>query len=311
MNPFFSVVIPLFNKGNYIEATLQSVLAQSFSDFEILVVNDGSTDGGPKKVREINDPRISLFHQKNKGVSVARNVGAEHAKGKYIALLDADDYWYPDHLENLHQLICQFPQAGLYCVKYEILLDGKTCREAVYSMEMPDNPHLVENYFKASLANPVAWTSAVAFPKSRFDEIGPFDTHLRTGQDIDFFIRSALKVPIAFSPKCTMRYHKHSENNLAKSHFNEDRVFLIEKHKAAEKDNPSLKKYLDYNRYAIAVRYKLLGNPAWKKLGEEINPGNLNAKQRFLLEMPAPILRLAIKFQRILMKWGIYWTAFR
>src|SRR4051812_32162135 len=96
---FFSVIIPLYNKANYIENTIKSVLNQTFTDFEIIVVNDESTDESETIVLGFNDKRIQLFNQKNQGVSVARNHGIEKAKGKLVAFLDADDYWFHNHLE--------------------------------------------------------------------------------------------------------------------------------------------------------------------------------------------------------------------
>src|SRR5262245_2597869 len=106
--PFFSVIIPLYNKENYIRNTLKCVLEQSFTDFEIIIVNDGSTDNGLKVVKEFTDSRIVIEEQTNKGVSAARNLGIEKAAGTMIALLDADDYWFPNHLEVLHALHTDF-----------------------------------------------------------------------------------------------------------------------------------------------------------------------------------------------------------
>jgi glycosyltransferase involved in cell wall biosynthesis len=310
MAPFFSIVIPLYNKENFIPKTLESVLAQNFSDFEIIVIDDGSTDGGPQMVKKIEDPRVELLHQENQGVSTARNKGVSHAKGKYIALLDADDYWYPMHLEELKKLIELFPKAGLYCNSYELFFENGMTQKAVHDTDT-NKPQLVPDYFEASSINAIAWTSAVCFSKKVFDEIGGFDMKIRSGQDVDFFIRAALKVKVAFNPVVTVRYNKTTENNLAKSHFNEGRIYLLNKYKTEENQNPSLKKYLDLNRYSVALRCKLQNMPEWKKLVSEIKPENLNAKQRFLLKMPKDFLKSAIRFQRFLMKKGVYWTAFK
>lgn len=311
MRPFFSVIIPLYNKGNFIKKTLQSVINQSLSDFEIIVVNDGSTDHGLQEVQKNKDERLVLILQENQGVSIARNQGIKKAQGNYIVLLDADDHWYPNHLAQLKKLILEFPKAGLYCSGYEIVLDDGLVQKARYSFDHKDCPRLIENYFLASLINPVAWTSAVAFSKEHFYKIGEYDPKLRTGQDIDFFIRAALKTQIAFDPTVSMRYHKHSENNLAKSHHNDDRIYLIHKFGEEEESNPSLKKYLDSNRYAVALRCKFRNDPKWKSITAEIDLKNLNSKQRFLLRIPKPLLQIALKSQQILMKFGIYLTAFR
>ena len=96
--PFFSVVIPLYNKENYIKQTLESVLCQTFQDFEIVVVDDGSTDDGVEVVKSLSDDRIILYQQPNKGASSARNYGVQVSSSPWVALLDADDIWYKDHL---------------------------------------------------------------------------------------------------------------------------------------------------------------------------------------------------------------------
>lgn len=97
--PFFSIIIPAYNLENYIAAALQSVLVQTFQDFEIIIVDDGSSDETVSIIQSFHDPRIRLVSQVNSGVSRARNAGMKKAVGAYIAFLDGDDYWYPEHLE--------------------------------------------------------------------------------------------------------------------------------------------------------------------------------------------------------------------
>lgn len=311
MSPFFSVVIPLYNKENYIENTLRSVLAQTYTDFEIIVINDGSTDKSLERLLEIKDERIILFNRKNQGASVARNIGVEEARGEYIAFLDADDYWYPEHLETLRQLVLKFPEAGLYCSDYEIYRGNNLIVSADFSLDLQKKQQILPDYFLGSLADSILIMGNFVISKNDFYKIGIFDVKLRTGQDIDFFIRAALKKKIAFVPKTTQRYHKQSENNLSQSHHNKDRIYLIDKFKKEEQNNSSLKKYLDVNRYALALRCKFQSDPVWKKLASEIDPKNLNIKQRFLLKMPKPMLQAARRFQQFLMKFNIYLTAFR
>ena len=117
---FFSVIIPLYNKEDYIKNTLKSVFNQSFQDFEVIIVDDGSTDKSLQIVKQFIDDRLKVYIQKNQGVSVARNFGIEKAKSEYIALLDADDLWYENHLFELKKLIEIFPDAGLFCTNHEI-----------------------------------------------------------------------------------------------------------------------------------------------------------------------------------------------
>ena len=120
---FFSVIIPLYNKENYIEETIKSVLNQSFNDFEVIIVDDGSTDDSLKLASQLQNSKITIITQKNQGASVARNRAINAAKGKYIAPLDADDIWHKNHLSELKSLIHSFPNAGLFCNNYEIKLN--------------------------------------------------------------------------------------------------------------------------------------------------------------------------------------------
>lgn len=113
-NPFFSVIIPAYNLEKYIATALQSVLAQTFRDFEIIIVNDGSTDETVSIIQSFHDPRIHLFSQPNRGVSQARNIGMRKARGAYFAFLDGDDYWYPEHLELANDFFNLHPEILVY-----------------------------------------------------------------------------------------------------------------------------------------------------------------------------------------------------
>lgn len=131
MRPFFSIIIPLFNKEHVVSETIKSALNQTFTDFEIILVNDGSTDHSISKVEAIKDKRIQLYNIENKGVSHARNYGISKAKAEYISFLDADDYWYENHLENLHFLFNKHPKCGLYASAYKKKI-GSIFIESVY-----------------------------------------------------------------------------------------------------------------------------------------------------------------------------------
>ena len=104
MKPKFSVVVPVYNKANFVKQTIQSVLDQDFTDYELVLVNDGSTDGSLQILKAFDAPNITLLDQENQGLCAARNAGIQAAKGEIIALLDADDLWEPEHLQNLFEL---------------------------------------------------------------------------------------------------------------------------------------------------------------------------------------------------------------
>lgn len=110
-----SVVIPLYNKAHTIVNTLSTVIAQTYKDLEVIIVNDGSTDNGVKIIEDnFNDNRIRIIHQENAGVSAARNIGVDEAQGEYVAFLDGDDEWHPDYLATMYILIERYPNAGLF-----------------------------------------------------------------------------------------------------------------------------------------------------------------------------------------------------
>ena len=110
----FSVVIPLYNKEESIFNTIKSVLKQSCQNFEIIVVNDGSTDRSVDAVKAINDERIRLIHQENQGVSAARNRGINESRYEWIAFLDGDDLWESNHLEEIVKMMNTFPNEKVY-----------------------------------------------------------------------------------------------------------------------------------------------------------------------------------------------------
>jgi len=308
----FSIVIPLYNKESFIKDTLKSVLSQTFQDFEVIIVNDGSTDNSLNEVLKIKDSRIKVVEQENQGAAWARNHGIKQANGLYIALLDADDTWKNNHLFELKKQIDCFPEAGLFCNNYEIYSTENTSRPAVFNFNFDKNCLIVDDYFKASIINSVAWTSAVGFSKEKFLALGGFNPQLNTGQDIDLWIRFALNYPVSFNPTITMEYKLHVQNSLSKQEQNEVRYQLIKNYRAAEQTNPSLKLYLDINRYAIAIRCKMNNQHLlFKKVKKEIALNNLNLKQRLLLLCPKYLLVTFKQLQKELLKRGLYLTAYK
>jgi glycosyltransferase involved in cell wall biosynthesis len=312
MSPFFSVVIPLYNKESYISKTLNTVLNQSFKDFEVIIVNDGSTDQSVSVIDTYTDKRIKLIHQINQGVSVARNTAITASTGMYIATLDADDIWKPNHLEALKKCIDTFKNAVLFCNNYEIKRRDGFITKAKFNFEYYSDCLLVDNFFEANIINYIPHSSSVAFKKDTFFKIGAYNTQLRTGQDIDLWIRFGLHGAIAFNPVVTMLYNFFDPNSLSNSKLNDNRLLLISQYTTEEQTNPSLKRYMDIKRYALAIRYKF--NNEDKKatfLINEINVNNLNFKQRLILNCPKILLIKLKQFQEFLIKNNIYLSAFR
>jgi glycosyltransferase involved in cell wall biosynthesis len=312
MIPFFSVIIPLYNKENFIVEAIHSVLNQSFSDFQVIIVNDGSTDKSLEKVSKILDNRIVIINQENSGAPSARNNGIKAAKSKYIALLDADDYWHSNHLSELKKLIEIYPDAGLYCNNYQVYYTDDVVRPAKFKFNFEKDCLIVDDFFKASVTNCVAWTSGVAFTKEKFNTVGGFDITLNAVEDLDLWVKLALKYQVVFNPTITMSYKIYVGDSLSKREYNDIRYVFISKFSEEEKTNPSLKFYLDVNRCAVALRCKMNDEiELYKKLKSEINYKNLNLKQKLLLSLPKSALKLSKKLHGILVANGFYFSANR
>lgn len=311
--PFFSVVIPLYNKGLQISSTLESVLNQTYADFEVILINDGSTDKSVEVVEGFEDDRIKLFHQENLGASEARNQGVLKAKSNYIALLDADDLWLPNHLEELHKSITLFPKASFYCNAYHLTLKPEFTQKATYSLENTDKIQIVGDYFKASLIHPIAHTSAVAFNKHDFWDIGGFRKHIVSGQDIDLWIRFGLYKTVVFNPTYTTVYDRTVPNSLTKKHLRKIKYEYLNSYNTEIDNAPKgFKRFLDLNRYAIAIQCKYYNDKElFSLLKKEINPTSLNWKQRLLLNTPSFLVIQLKKAHSYLISKGLYFTAFR
>lgn len=217
-----TVVIPIFNKGAYIQRTLNSVFAQSCPVAEIIVVNDGSTDGGEQIAKRQCDPRIRVIDQKNCGVSVARNVGIEAATQPYIAFLDADDVWLPGFLTQIKKMIAQFPDADLYGTGFTTVAHGREIRRyAVRSREFGGSKGEGalgggENvrpafgpvdFFKVWSHGHVIHTSSMVVPRQAALDVGGFPVGVTHGEDLEFWAKLALSGAVVLSPEVLTHYH--------------------------------------------------------------------------------------------------------
>ena len=307
--PFFSVIIPLFNKEKFIEATLKSVLNQTFIDFEILIINDGSTDNSATIIEGFDDPRIRYFLKENAGVSSARNDGIEKAQSNYISFIDADDYWYPDFLEEMFKIIQNYPQQKAFSAAIEIETSKKVI-PASYSIVRTNDCEIV-NYFTASSKETVICTSCAVFHKSIFEETGNFDITVKSGQDTDLWIRLGMNYPVVFSWKILARYI-YDENSLSKNKNYLNKKINFSKFEEQEKTNPRLKKFLDLNRFSLAIKSKLIADDEnFNCYYKAIDLKNITFKKRFLLAMPSIILKALIHLKLILANSGVGSSVFK
>lgn len=193
-----SVVIPLYNKEKQILNTLHTVLNQTFQDFEIVIVNDGSTDNGVAEIEKVKDSRIRIIHQHNAGVSAARNRGIKEAKYDLIAFLDADDEWDKDYLDTIYALYRKYPEASIFGTSYR-LKDEKQVYQITLKGMFDDRDGILDNYFAIAIASsPPLWTSAVAVKKETIMNIGGFPVGVTSGEDLITWAKLACNAKIAY-----------------------------------------------------------------------------------------------------------------
>jgi len=214
-----SVVIPLFNKGPQILDTIESAMDQTLPAEEILIIDDGSTDKAEQLVVALilSDPkyqRVRLISQKNGGVSSARNLGVELSVGNYVAFLDADDIWERHFLEEISNLIDDFPKAKAYATRYQKVASGEQYVDPLIRDQRELNsPKVLNDYFAISAKGDLPFmTSSVCIEKNVFDTLGGFPLKETMGEDQDLWAKIALNTEMVISPKVLAFYHLDSLN---------------------------------------------------------------------------------------------------
>ena len=208
MKPMYSVIMPLYNKAPYVRKAIESVMAQRYKDFELVIVDDGSSDNSLEVVKGFAgrmsngwEDKITIKSQKNGGVAAARNNGVRASKGEYLCFLDADDWWEPEFLEEMDKLIREYPDAGLYATNYVYYKFGKT--HVALKLERG-----YMNYPEAYLHGEMpVWTGAACMPRKVFDEMGGFPVGIKLGEDFLLWAKTAIHYPVAFSEKPLAYYN--------------------------------------------------------------------------------------------------------
>ena len=309
--PKISVIIPLFNKGFIISETLQSVLVQTFTDFEIVIVNDGSTDNGFEVVSKFSDNRINLFQQENKGAAAARNLGIEKATGELIAFLDADDYWFPNHLEEIFKLYTDFPNCGMYGSRYLMKISEKKTIKTTYSPSVSnDFRGILPDFFKASKAYRVGLTSAIAIPKRVLQNNFLFNLEISSGQDLELYTKIAIEKSVAITNSFTVEYNFSLDNQLSKTPISQKKLMDFTQFQNAEKTNLSLKKFLDIYRLEYALQFRIAGNTEKSNFYLKDITAEIPFKTKVLLSTPIFILKLLLKVKHLLKKNGIDFSVY-
>lgn len=301
----FSIVIPLYNKAQYIHNAIQCILNQSFQHFEIIIVDDGSTDNSIQVVKTFCDSRISIIHQANSGVSIARNNGVKHATYEHIAFLDADDWWDKYFLEEMYHLITLYPNAAIYGSNYFIV---KNSLNHPTQIGLPSNFKIGYIDYIKTYSN-TFWVpfncSFVVVNKKAFENIGGFKHNLKFGEDFDVWLQIALKYSVAYINKPLAYSNQDSDplnralGSKKKWKKEEHMIFNLEYLKQEESLNTDLKYLLDGLRIRNLTDFYL--NGLYKKeISQTLH--NINFYQHpyiytFIYKYPLPIVYLYFKFK--------------
>jgi glycosyltransferase involved in cell wall biosynthesis len=201
--PSVTVVMPLYNKEAEVRRAVESVLSQTIQDFELVVVNDGSTDNSPEIVRSIDDPRIKIIDQENEGVSAARNRGIKESRADLIAFIDADDEWKSSFLETILNLKEKFPSCNVFATNY-LYREGNGKYRLPIIRGIPHHPWegIIDDYFGVAVkSDPPLFSSAVAVIKEAILSVGLFPVGVNPGEDLLTWARLAIHCNIAYSTK--------------------------------------------------------------------------------------------------------------
>lgn len=256
-----SIVIPLYNKAQSIENTIRCIQAQTYQDFEIVVVDGWSKDGSLEVIQHLakEDPRIRVLMQVNKhGVTPARNESIEAAKSERIAFIDADDYWEPTYLETLVKLMDDYPEAGLWGLNYGTMIGKRRfTNDSLYAgyRGIIENPWIKGSPY---------WTSAIGISKAAFKKVGGFDNRIIYGEDIDLWYRLMLEFPCAYEDKVLSYYRIDAENRACEHTFplKIHIPYYIDKYAKYREENKDFRRFFDLQclyrlyPYALTGQYK-------------------------------------------------------
>lgn len=312
----FSVIIPLYNKAPYVRKTVESVLRQTFDDYELVIIDNGSNDGSSEIVASFTDPRIRIVRlEENVGVSNARNKGVELSTAPYITFLDADDWWEPTFLEEMRGLIERHQDAGIYATGYYIVKNSKKRLAPIGVDEGFIEGEI--NYcavYTKTLCMPLTSIS-VAIPRAVFDESGGFKPLLKLGEDFDLWIRIALRHKAVFLNKPLSNYNQDVDVTYRGTHHlrdpKEHMLWNLGYLETEEKINPDYKQLIDNLRtysllpYLLTRQYRSAARQELAKVDwgqQPIKTRRLYQKSILYLKMRMQFLKLGSKVKQSVIK---------
>lgn len=295
----FSVIMPLYNKAPYVRKAVESVVDQTFADWELIVVDDCSTDGSAAIVEQIVDPRIRIIRlEENGGVGSARNRGVAESTAPFVCFLDADDWWEPTFLEEMAALIERHPDAGIYGTGYYIVKNGKK-RVAPIGVDEEFTEGEI-NYcqvYAKTLCMPLTSIS-VCMPHRVFDEAGGFPVGITLGEDFLLWLRIVLKHKTVLLNKPLSNYNQDVDITFRGTHHlhppERHMLWRLGEYESFEKTNADYKQMIDNLRTYSLMNYlldKRYSNAARAELAN-VNWSRQPASVRRLYRLPVWMLRL-------------------
>lgn len=304
----FSVIMPLYNKAPYVAKAIGSVLSQSFTDYELIIMDDGSKDNSFDMALKTIEGRTNchLHRQQNAGVSMARNNAVALSQGDYLCFLDADDWWDPSFLKEMDGFVNRYPGAGIYGTNYIIVNETRNkTRVAPIGIDQGFKEGLI-NYcqvYSKTLIMPL-WTGAVCVSRPVFDEMQGFPRGIKLGEDFLLWIKIALKYDVAFLNKSLAFYNQDVEaanRGVSFSGYVPESfmTFHLDQFEGFERNNHDLKVLFDRLRVYTLLRFRLNNSykDEVKKEIAKVDFSNVNRKYWFYYYLPFPFIWVYYKFR--------------
>lgn len=302
-----SVIIPVYNGERFIENAVKSVLAQTAADWELVIVNDGSTDGTRALLERCcaQDPRIRIHHQQNGGVSAARNAGIALARGEYLAFLDADDEWYPDCLETYKRVLAAHPQAAMVGCAYDIILQDGNRTDTVGYFEGKPETMFMEDFLgayaddsRAKCFHPI--TTCVR--RDMAQRVGGFRVGCPIGEDLAMSLTVAAYGPVALCAHKVAVYNRCNSVATRDVSFDPDWYFFDEARRLeADETIPaerrqSLQRLMQWFQMRRARHYLINGErqkarEAYREIGDRPELRKDKLLTRALMLLPTAVVR--------------------
>lgn len=301
----FSIVIPVFNKEKYIKETILSVLNQTYHNYEIIIINDASTDNSLKIIEEvISDKAVIINNKNNLGLSASRNIGFEASSDKYVAFLDGDDVWDKNFLKEINELIINFPKESIFGTYYKENYNGKILYPKINIKEkLLGTKFVVKNFFEANLRRLIITQSCLVFKKNIFDTVGLYNPEITFAEDIDFYIRCFQNFNLAYSYQTYHTQRKMVHKSISNSKTDNLNYPLLDNYLGVSDE---LNRFINFYNYCFCRRKK---NEGSKKsmiyYRNKIRFRWIGFLKTIVLFLPEFLYTTLLKFKRYLLKKGI------